>query len=224
MNTIARQSNSNTFVKAFAAAVLLVTCFNVQATESATQEQSEMFRAETLSSIYAEQNKHNIIAPSLAVFETATRNAAVSANMRAETFASIEAEMSHGSVIAPSYEIFAQTAAKATNSVNMYSETLASIQSEQSLNTFAPNLDALNIALADADIEPTVYTRQARVDSKELDATRTSILPVIASLGTINLNAEDASSREATMIALDFAIEALETAKTNFSVDQRAIL
>ncbi|MBT8141814.1 MAG: hypothetical protein HKN88_01155 [Gammaproteobacteria bacterium] len=191
MNTHARQSISHSFVKALTAAVLLVTCFNTQATESATNELSKQFRTETLQSIQAELQTSDMVAPSYELLTTITRHVSMSESMRLET--------------------------------------QQSMQSEKSFEQYAPSLESLNAVLANVpqtQPEPVLaaISKTAR-QAVSVEAVNTeSIIPVIATLGTIDFDVKDAASREATMIALDFAIETLQSAKRNLAVSQRLTL
>ena len=52
----------------------------------------------------------------------------------------------------------------------------------------------------------------------------TTLFPSIANLGSIEYEAKDAATREATMLALNFAIVALENARSTLAVSQRLAL
>lgn len=147
-------------------------------------------------------------------------------NFRSETMTSIHADLRASDFSAPTLGPLNAAVESAIQSENYRTETLGSISAQlQSNNSITPSLDLLNAALAD-----THY--QSEIESDTLQAAQANsvwtepqnILPAIASLGKIELETKDAVSREATMLAINFAISALENAKSNLVNSQQLTL
>ena len=145
------------------------------------------------------------------------------ANLGTETLASIKADSKTNTSLQPNLDHLTQALERTEMSQSFRSETLGSINADlKSGQTFAPSLDALNAALDNTSYKPESDTIQAQHNIAWANSEK--IYPSIASLGNIEFEFSDAASREATMIALAFAIEALEGAKTNLALGQSLTL
>ncbi len=225
MNTLARQSNSKTLLKACTAAVLLVTCLNAQA-DSNVQNLSEQFRAETLHNLQVEQIAKNVVAPSFEIFNNAAEKAAVSNNLRNETLSTIKYATN---IIAPSFEIFNHAAEKAAVSKTFRDETLSSLTVDTNIVVLKPSLDNLSAALQKfvvnnptSNIENSFTAANTKTVLESVWASK--IQPSLVSFDTLDLEVEDAATNQVKLMAIDIAIAALETARTNFTLEINASL
>ena len=145
------------------------------------------------------------------------------ANFGSETLASIKADAKTNTSLQPNLDYLTQALERSEISQDFRNETLNSINAEiNNGETFAPSLDALSAALDKTDFNPDSDTMQ--VQQNNAWSSTENIYPSIASLGNIEFEVRDTASREATMIALDFAIEALASAKTNLVLGQSLTL
>ena len=225
MNTLARQSISKTLVKACTAAVLLVTCLNAQA-DSNVQNLSEEFRAATMHNLQVEQNAKNVVAPSFEIFNNAAEKAAVSNTLRNETLSTIQYATN---IIAPSFEIFNNAANKAAVSKTFRNETLSSLNADIIFIAQKPSLENLSAALESfednnptSNIENSFTATNTKTVLESVWANK--IQPSFVSFDTLDLDIEDTATNQVKLMAIDIAIAALETARTNFTSETTASL
>lgn len=148
--------------------------------------------------------------------------------LRVETMNSLQAELKNDSQFTPNLDFFNAAVEHAKQSENYRSETLHSLAAENNKSEFAaPSLNLLTAALESNNIVANngnlQATRRVSVESNVWN-NETTLLPSIANLGSIEYEAKDAATREATMLALNFAIVALENARSTLAVNQRLAL
>lgn len=153
----------------------------------------------------------------------------LSEEFRAETMHSLQVEQNTSNVVAPSLDILSKAAEKASVSKTLRNETLSSINIDKELVTYKPSLDNLSAALENfVDNNPSSSTENsftAENTRKVLEAVwANNIQPTFASFDTPDFDVEDAASNHVKLMAIDFAITALETAKTNFNLENNASL
>ena len=184
---------------------------------------SKTLRNETLSNIkYA----NNVVAPSFEILSNATKKAAVSKTFRSETLSNIKFA---NNVVAPSFEILNNAASKAAVSKTLRNETLNNINANANIMVTKPSLNNLNTALeAFVVSNPTsnIENSFTAANTKTLleSVWASTLKPTFASFDTLDLEVEDAASNQVKLMTIDFAITALETARTNFTLDNTASL
>jgi len=149
----------------------------------------------------------------------------LSEEFRAETMHSLQVEQNAKNVVAPSLEILNTAADKAVISKTFRNETLTTLD----VNAFKPSLTNLNAAL-----ESFVESNPSSNIENSFTAANTktvleSVLPnnletTFASFDTLDFEVDDAASNHVKLMAIDFAIAALETARTNFTLETNASL
>jgi len=144
----------------------------------------------------------------------------LSESFRAETMQSINAEQKTKDVIESSQDILDSALEKVSLTEAYRSETFATMQVENA-DVSMNSLNILNAAL-----ESFEYSNSQTNTENEFVASNTvstlesiwvnNIQPQFTTLDTLKFDASDVAGQEAAVIAIDFAIEALETARINF--------
>jgi len=132
----------------------------------------------------------------------------------------IKAEQNSKEIFAPTLDLMNSALEKVSQTEAYRNETFASMQVENT-NIHKPSLNILDVALNNFEIfESNVTNKNAFVETNTRSALEAiwanNIQPQFASLDTLKLETNEVARQEATVIAIDVVIKALETARINF--------
>ena len=146
----------------------------------------------------------------------------LSEEFRADTMHSLQVEQIAKNVVAPSFEILNNAAEKASVSKSFRNETLSSINIDTNFITAKPSLENFSAALDSfvdsnptSNLENSFTAENAKTVLESVWAN--NIQPTFASFDTLDFDVEDAASNQVKLMTIDFAITALETARTNIA-------